>query len=95
MRAVIDKISAAALLYKIHIFFESPVSEQKKSAIIFFCLFLSPSFFRSRLSSYPVSKSNGRAAAKSVHSALEMKVCVNESFATNEVNPQSRSLHVQ
>ena len=39
MRAVIDKISAAALSYKIQIFFESAVSEQKKSAIISFVCF--------------------------------------------------------
>ena len=41
MRAVIDKISAAALSYKVHIVFEFPVSEQKKSArISFVCICL-------------------------------------------------------
>ena len=42
-----------------------------------------------------VVKSNDRVVGKSVDPDPQVKVCVDESFAnaTNEVNPQSRSLH--
>ena len=98
IRAVIDKASAVALLLKYISFANAQLLNKRNPSLsLFFVLKVKASIFSFRpqvpldsIANSNVVKSNDRVVCKSVDPDLEMKVCVDESFAsaTNEVTPQ-------